>query len=1300
MKLWSRKKRPAVPAPPASPGTPAPATPARRAFPIVGIGASAGGLEAFRRLLGALPTDTGMAYVLVQHLDPLHESILAELLSEATQMEVSEVKGDVRVEPNRVYVIPPSMDMVLASGLLKLVPRSAKGAAHMPIDSFLRTLADVQGSQAIGVILSGMGSDGTLGLRAIEAEGGIAFAQEPASAKNGDMPRSAIAAGGVDFILPPEEIARELSRLGRHAYLAADRETSGADAPTDAPEEDDPEGLARVVELLRKAHGTDFSAYKKTTLRRRIARRMAVRRMETLAEYARHLEGDAEEAAALYEDCLISVTSFFRDPEVFQALSEQVLPLLLKDRPSDSPLRVWVPGCATGEEVYSIAMCLLERTGELSRNPSLQVFATDLSERALAKAREGTYVESIARDVSPERLRRFFAKVGGHYQISKAIREMCVFARHDLTRDPPYSRMDLISCRNVLIYLEPRLQERVFATLHYALRPEGFLVIGPAETAGAGSALFSALDEKHRIYSRKAVTGPPRILTVMRDASPSRPGAAALIPKAAGVSEVPREADRMLLARFGPVGVVVDEGLRILEFRGDTDPFLEHGHGQASLHLERLLRKGLLMELRQAIEEARRKDAPVRREGLQVRYREQIRSVAVEVSPIKGRAAGEKCLLILFEPDGVAARAERRLAPAPSMDTADAKDQEIARLGQGLAQTTDYLHTLVREHEAAREELQATNEEALSSNEELQSVNEELQTAKEEIQSANEELATLNQELQDRNLQLGRSNEEIQRALDTANALVDTVRQPLVILDGELRVEKANAAFYDTFLADAELTLGLSLSELGSGQWDKPGILAALRDVLANDSRVEDLELEAAFPGIGPRTMSLSARRLPALDGTRGRILLAIEDLTDLKRAQGAREALLTLEHDARERAEAADHLKDEFVATVSHELRGPLTVISGWMNILLGAGGSPDNATLAKALAAIGRGVTAQGRLISDLLDHSRLVTGKIELQRAPIDLLTIAEAALVGVRAAAEAKDIDVELVGDRAASIVLGDFDRMQQVLWNLFFNAVKFTPPGGRVRISVERVGNQVHVTVSDTGRGISADFLPFVFERFRQAEGSSNRTQRGLGLGLTLVRELVELHGGTVRAASAGRDQGATFTIVLPIPALLLTPPEVEPAIPSHQPAALLPVAAASLHKILEGTRVLVVDDEADARDALVGVLERYGAQVRPAGSVAEAMAALATELPDVLISDLGMPGEDGYELIRRVRLLPREAGGRLPSLAVSAYTTEEHRKRVMKTGFQKHLEKPVAPAELVSEVARLAGRLDAATTSG
>jgi two-component system CheB/CheR fusion protein len=1265
----------------------------------VGVGASAGGLEAFRRLLSALPVHTGMAYVLVQHLDPHHESILADLLSQVTKMEVTEVTGDVRVEPDQVYVIPPSKGLILAAGTLKLVPRGASGTAHMPIDAFLKTLADVRGSDAIGVILSGMGSDGTLGVRAIEAAGGVTFAQQPASAQNPDMPQSAISAGSVDFVLTPEDIASELQRLGL---------TSRAPGPTsrrrfaNSNDEDTPaeqEALAMVFELLRKAHGTDFGAYKKTTLRRRIARRMAVTRVDTLTQYADYLASTPAEAIALHEDCLISVTSFFRDPEAFEVLSQQILPILLKDRPSDAPLRLWVPGCATGEEAYSIAMCLLERSAALSRNPTLQIFATDLSESALAKARDGSYLMSIERDVSADRLRRFFTKVGEQYQISKAIREMCIFARHDLTRDPPYSRLDLISCRNVLIYLEPRLQDAVFATFHYALHPGGFLVVGPAETVGASGSLFSPVDEKHRIYSRTAGSGPPRLLSVLSRSASSSPTGARQLTRKAAASEVPREADRMLLARFAPASVVIDEGGRVLEFRGETDPFLDHGRGKATLSIERLVRKGLLMELRQAIAEVHRTDEPVRRARLQVRYQQQLQSVSLEVIPLKGRAAAERCLLVLFALDGAPVPTEVSLTDASRKG--DTRDLEIERLGQGLAQTTEYVHTLVREHESALEELQSTTEEALSSNEELQSLNEELQTAKEEIQSANEELATLNQELQDRNVLLARSNDDTQRGLDSANELVDAVPGPLVILDGELRVEKANAAFYELFKTKPELAQGRELVALGARQWGKPELLAALREVFASGTTLADWPFEAEFPGLGLRTTSLNARRLQPDRDAHGRLVLAIEDRTEAKLIERGRLALLELEHAARRQAETADRLKDEFVATASHELRGPLTVISGWMNILQDAGATVDPATLAKALAAIGRGVTAQGRLISDLLDYSRLVAGKVELQRAPIDLLAIADAALVGVRAAAEAKEVDVRLTRDGLPCTVLGDADRMQQVLWNLFLNAIKFTPRKGLVRISIGRIDNQVELSVSDTGCGISAEFLPHVFDRFRQAEGSSARIQPGLGLGLTVVRELVELHGGTVHVESPGRGHGATFTIWLPIPAILLFAADPAPPLPSSHPPGAEPVPliptpeppSAPLGRVLDGTSVLVVDDEPDARDALVGLLERCGAEVRSAASVTEAMASLSVALPDVLVSDIGMPGEDGYDLIRRVRALPPNAGGRLPSLAVSAYATDEHRKKVLERGFQRHLEKPVAAAELIREVARLAGRL-------
>jgi two-component system, chemotaxis family, CheB/CheR fusion protein len=1293
------KSRPAASAPHA------PLRQSQRPFPIVGIGASAGGLEAFRQLLGALPADNGMAYVLVQHLDPRHESILAELLSHTTKMPVSEVKGDILVEPNRVYVIPPSQDIGIVDGMLKLVPRSQTGRPHMPIDYFLRTLAEVQGRQGIGVVLSGTATDGTLGLKAIKAEGGIAFAQDPSSAQFDGMPRSAIGAGCVDFVLPPEGIAQELTRLGRHPYMAAGEPRALAGGASVATDEEDKRSLSQIFALLREGSGADFGAYKKTTLRRRIARRMLVNRIETLGAYARHLEGDASEIHALYQDCLITVTSFFRDPSVFEALGEQVFPLLLKDRAPDAPLRVWVPGCATGEEVYSIAIGLLERAGELSRNPSLQIFATDLSESALEKARAGVYLANIAQDVSAERLERFFTEVDGHYQISKAVRETCVFAHHDLANDPPFSRMDLISCRNVLIYMEPHLQERVFATFHYALNPGGFLVLGTSESVGASSAFLAPLDEKRRIYSRKKTAGSPRpSLAGGAYGAGGRAKLPPLTPQAAVPPGIPAEADHMLLARYAPPSVVVDDGLEILEFRGDTHPFLEHGRGQASLNLFRMARKGLLLQLRQTIQEARRRNAPSRKEGLRLRYRGQLRDVNLEVVPLTG--AAERCLLVVFETLPASRRRAKGSALPPGRAAA-AGNRESARLRQQLAEAAQALKTVMEEHDAALEELQSSNEEAVSSNEELQSVNEELQTAKEEVQSANEELATLNRELQDRNLELRQRNDalkgsedEIRRALDYANAIVSTVRGPLLIMDGELRVEKANRAYYDTFSVRREETEGRLLYELGDGQWDFPSLRTALGEVLPKDSSFEGFEVDREFPEIGQRAMVLNARRLRSERGGSERILLAIEDRTELKRVEQGRDALLSLEQAARERAEAADHLKDEFVATVSHELRGPLTAMMGWMHVLSRGEAKLDPATLASGLAAINRGVKAQARLISDLLDHSRIVTGKVQMSRQLIDLATIAEAAVDSVRAAAQAKDIGLELWRDPRATIVMGDPDRMQQVLWNLFSNAVKFTPRGGRVQVWVGRVENTVHLRVTDTGQGIKEDFLPYVFERFRQAESSPRRSQPGLGLGLAIVRQLVEMHGGTVGAQSAGEGRGATFTVILPIPALLMLPTGAE-----EEDAGGVALTAQAEpapdpeHTLLDGVSVLVVEDDADSRESLVRVLNQYGARVSAAGTAREAIEALEAAVPDVLVSDIGMAGEDGYDLIRNVRRLPAERGGRLPALAVTAYGEEGDRRKAFAAGFQAHVAKPVSPAELVIEVARLAGRAGAMAPS-
>jgi two-component system CheB/CheR fusion protein len=724
----------------------------------------------------------------------------------------------------------------------------------------------------------------------------------------------------------------------------------------------------------------------------------------------------------------------------------------------------------------------------------------------------------------------------------------------------------------------------------------------------------------------------------------------------------------------------VDEKDNIVEFRGHTDPYLEHTHGRASLSLFKMARKGLLLEVRRAIQEARKKDAPSRKERVSLRHRGQLHELNLEVIPLKGSPRNERSLLVLFEAHQETRTrggrpAERRLRAA----TVDAK--ENAKLRQKLAEATRYLQAVMQEHEAAHEELQASNEEILSANEELQSINEELETAKEELQSSNEELATLNQEMQDRNLQLG-------RALEYANGIVETVRNPLLILDSGLRVERANRAFYSHFQVAPEETAGRLLHELGNGQWDIPVLWQALEEVLPTNSRLDDFEVEHEFPQIGRRILVLNARKLHR-DSGRESILLALEDKTLAKNAEKGRETLLALEQAGRMRAEEADRIKDEFVATLSHELRGPLSAMVGWVDLL--RDGGIDEATRERGMAALERSVKAQTRLIEDLLDYSRMVTGKLRLAQRLTDLCAAAEAGVEAARSAAQAKEIRLQLVRESSTAMVLGDSDRLQQVVWNLVSNAVKFTPRGGSVEVWIGRVGTGLHLRVSDTGHGITRDFLPHVFERFRQGASAPSRRQGGLGLGLSIVKQLVELHGGTVEADSPGENKGATFVVAFPIPPLLMSLTDTEQAEVLIEPTASEKAWTALDRTMLEGIRLLVVEDEADSREMLATAFAHCGAHVSTAASASEAMEVLERATPDVLVCDVGLPGEDGHALIRRVRALEAHRGGRIPALALTAYSGPEDREKALAAGFEVHVPKPAAPAELVAEVAFLAG---------
>jgi two-component system CheB/CheR fusion protein len=755
------------------------------AVPIVAVGASAGGLEAFKGLLRHLPTDTGMAFILVQHLDPHRESMLVELLGRQTRMPVLEAGDGMRVESNHVYVIPPDRNLAVLHGELQLLkPISDEGHKHLPVDYLLRSLAEEAGPAAIGVILSGTASDGTLGLKAIKASGGVTFAQDEHSAQYYGMPGSAVASGCVDFVLPPAEIARELTRIARHPYLL---ERGRVGRPELLPGSG--EQLTKVFTLLRARTGHDFTYYKQATIKRRIRRRMLLHKLDRLGDYLDYLQANQEEIDALFHDITINVTGFFREPETFEALRDAVLPRLVKGRVADAPLRIWVPGCSTGEETYSLAMVILEHLGTRATEVPVQIFGTDIDERAVDRARAGVYLERITADVSSERLKRFFTEVSGGYQISKTIRDMCVFAPHDVTRDPPFSKLDLVCCRNVLIYLGSTLQRRVVQIFHYALKPGGFLMLGSSESIGASADLFQLEHKEGKIYAKKTTANMPTYDFAARpyqleNPRPIEVPAASRSPE----SDLRKEADRVVVARYGPAGVIVNQEMDVLGFRGKTGRYLEPTPGVASLNLLKLLRQELVVDLRNTFNRALKGEVEAAREGLRLRHNGHLELLDLRVLPLKG-ATRERFFLILFEDRG-----RHPAAPAPDKGREEAEHKNaggaitavgarIRELEQELHDTRAYMQSVIEDQESTNEELQSANEEIQSTNEELQSTNEELETAKEELQSTNEELATVNEELENRNAELTASNNDLKNLLASVNL-------PILMLDQNLKVRR------------------------------------------------------------------------------------------------------------------------------------------------------------------------------------------------------------------------------------------------------------------------------------------------------------------------------------------------------------------------------------------------------------------------------------------------------------------------------------------------------------------------------
>jgi two-component system CheB/CheR fusion protein len=1192
-------------------------------FPIVGIGASAGGLEAFTDLLGALPPNTGMAFVLVQHLDPDHPSLLTTLLGRTTAMAVEEIQDGVRIQPNHVYVIPPNTSLSLAEGALRLAPRSGR-SRHLPIDDFFFSLADEQQRLAIGVILSGTASDGAEGIRAIKARCGITFAQNEESAQFRGMPQAARATGAVDYIRTPVEIAQELVRIGRHSYVVGSGDPQTSEVLPEGQVE-----IQKIYQLVERVTHVDFALYKQTTVRRRIGRRMIVHRCETVADYLVLLQQSMDEVHELYKDILICVTSFFRDPAAFQALTPH-LDRIVSEAVEGEPIRVWVAGCATGEEVYSLAICLRELIEQRGCRASMQLFGTDISEAALTRARAGIYSDSILHTVSAERLREFFHKVDGGFQINKPIRDACIFAKQDVTRDPPFSRINLISCRNVLIYLGTGLQKKVFSLFHYALNADGLLFLGEAETAAATPEFFRVVDGQLKLFARSA--SPARLQASFPSyQSLPEPSSAMRVTRTLNSGELQKRADRAIQNRYVPDGVVIDAGMQILQFRGRTGFYLEPAQGEASHHLLRMAHESLQPVLRKAVAAAVQTNTVVQEKGLRIEHLGETRQVTLEVVPIAGLGPAERYYLVMFESetaapgDGNSSRVDSGHEPITTVP--ERATDRIERLERELADAREYLRSEREDHETAIEELRAANEEVGSANEELQSTNEQLGTAKEELQSTNEELITVNDELKSRNDDLSiltndlnnvlsaaglpilmvdraarlrrftptaerwlhliptdagrllsdlqqrlfmpelaglvakvidtlvtetrevqdadglwwlltihpyrtsehriegavlvfvdidllhRNLQETREARDFAEAIVNTVREPLLVLTSDVRVQRANPSFLQTFQMSREETQGRSLYELGDGQWNIETLRHALSEVLPQGPGFADLEIEQSFPKIGTRTIWLNGCCVAGKGEPANAILLALEDVTLRRRAEeGLKRSNLDLE---------------EFASMASHDLREPLRTIGSFSDLLSNRYRGKLDSQADEYLNFVQTAVARMNNLITDLLAYSRVPNSEV----SPI-VSTSSQAAfqetLWNLRAA----------IDDSGAAVTHGDlpsvpFDDQQlsQVFLNLIGNAIKYRrkdePP--QVHVSAESGTNEWTFSVRDNGIGFAQSDAEQIFTAFKRLHG---RQYDGTGIGLAICKRIVERHHGRIWADSE-IGVGSTFQFTVP-----------------------------------------------------------------------------------------------------------------------------------------------------------------------
>ena len=1339
-----------------------PQTPPLRAeFPVVALGASAGGLEAFSNLFDALPSGSGIAFVLIQHLAPTHASMMVDLLASHTTMEIRQATDGMPLEREHVYVIPPAAYLSIHEGAFKLSAPQERHGARLPFDFFLRSLAADYRDRAICVILSGTGADGSLGLKVIKEKGGVVIVQNPDEAAYDGMPRSAILTGLVDFVLPVAKIPDILIGHAAHKQVLGPRRDSAAD-------DDVPSWLGAIIDLLRTRTAHDFTFYKPGTLQRRIERRMATAAIGDGVRYLDILRQDTGELELLAKDVLINVTSFFRDPKAFELLAEQIVPELVRRHEADSPLRIWVAGCSTGEETYSIAMLFLEEITAVKPAVTLQVFASDVDGDAVAFAREGIYPETIAADVSAARLARFFTREERGYRIVSELRDLVVFAVQDVLADPPFSRLDLVSCRNLLIYLRPEAQEKVLLLFDFALREGGVLFLGGAETVANFGDRFEPISKTYRLYRHIAHGW-------RADASfplGSHRGGGARLPLPSGRRVLPGATPRDLTQRalidgYAPASVLINRKGEGLYYSGSTDRYLRVAAGEPSRDLLAMVRDGLRGKLGVAIRQASEEHRRAVVSGARVSRGDRSVAVSIEVQPLESEGTTFLLVCFLDEPE----REEPAGGPGDAPDTLS----RIPELERELDATRKELRSAIQDLEISNAEQTAINEEAMSINEEFQSTNEELVTSKEELQALNEELTALNSQLQetlerqrstsndlqnildsagvatlflDRDINirfftpavkslfhviagdigrpladltalatdpeliadaravltssapLGREIEaengawyirrilpyrtqdnriegvvitfadisemkaaerEIQAARAYSDSIIDTIRQPLVVLDDELCVVSANRSFCHTFAVEAAEVAGKPLGTVAGRQAGASGLRAFLEQVQAVPSHVEDYEIEIELPSLGRRLLLLNARKLREGPLGEHKILLAIDDITEQRRAAEALGA-------AKREAEQANLGKSRFLAAASHDLRQPLQTLSFLQGILA------KNVTDERVLRLVDRldeTVKAMSGMLDTLLDINQLEAGIVRREIADFPINAVLDELTSQFARHETVGRPEVRVVPSNLS--VRSDPRLLTQMIGNLVSNAVKYTE-AGKVLLGCRRRGDKLRIEVWDTGIGIPAEQLSAIFEEFHQLDNPARERSKGVGLGLAIVQRLADLLGHTIDVRSSP-GKGSVFSIEVPIGA---DAPSVRRQ-PEPPPAQT---------KAGHGGTILIVEDEPIVREMLVLLLEGEGYRTASAadGAAALELAARGTVRPDLVLADYNLPnGANGLQVVASLQEI---VGHDIHAIILSGDISTTTLREIARAG-RAYLGKPVTAPALIRLIEEL-----------